>query len=64
MYFGTTADGSDIKEFKGFYVSENGKFFGNKPVAINFIHCCTQCLEKRPLFLIKNKTRKDDKNNE
>jgi len=31
VYFGKSADGSDAKEFKGFYVSPCGNFWGNTP---------------------------------
>ena len=31
-YTGSSADGSDIKEFEGLDVSPNGKYFGSEPV--------------------------------
>jgi hypothetical protein len=31
IYFGNSEDGSDAKEFKGFYVSPCGNFWGTEP---------------------------------
>jgi hypothetical protein len=31
IYFGKSADGSDMQEFSGFYVSKCGNWFSNKP---------------------------------
>ena len=35
IYYGKSKDGSDIKEFEGFYVSENEKYWGSKPMNNN-----------------------------
>jgi hypothetical protein len=32
IYHGKSADGSDMKEFKGFDVSPNGKYWGSEPI--------------------------------
>lgn len=35
IYYGSSRDGSDIKEFEGFYTSENGEFWGTMPIDNN-----------------------------
>ena len=32
IYYGKSKDGSDAKEFEGFYVSENGKYWATEPI--------------------------------
>ena len=32
IYYGKSKDGSDMKEFEGFNVSENGKYWGSEPI--------------------------------
>jgi len=32
IYYGKSKDGSDMKEFKGFHVSENGEYWGSMPI--------------------------------
>jgi len=34
IYRGKSADGSDMEEMEGMYVSPNGKFWGSNPISL------------------------------
>lgn len=35
FYMGSSADGSDIQEVPGMYVSPNGKYWGSEPITLS-----------------------------
>ena len=52
MYYGKSADGSDMKEFQGFYTSPCGRYWGSHPFT-----------KDHPLMQSKNRPKKNRNKN-